>query len=262
MGTGDRVETRGHIVGFKEETRRAADVSMEAFLTWFDHAADVEETFIRGAWDFSVHVARPLAPYLRAPEHKSVLEIGHGAGRILAAAARHFSSAVGIDVHDRNDIVEHELATRGIKNVRLIQSDGLHVPLPDASIDVAYSFIVFQHLEKIAIFDGYIDETRRVLKPGGLAMIYFGRWCHWSLGTRSAWRYAADRVAERVLLRGGFRERPAPVNHTNLLVSLGYASRSARRAGFDVLRRVVSRRQVPDGTRLYGGQHGFVLRRV
>ena len=261
MGTGDRVETRGHIVGFQEEIRKTADASAEAFLTWFDHAADVEETFIRGAWDFSVHVAQPLAPYLRAPERKSVLEIGHGGGRILASAARHFQSAVGIDVHERNDIVERELARRGLENVRLLRTDGRRVPLPDAAVDVAYSFIVFQHLEKIGIFDGYIAEIRRVLKPGGLALIYFGRWCHWSLGTRSAVRYAADRVAERLLLRRGFREMPAPVNHTNLLVSLGYASASARRTGFDILRRVVSHRQVPDGTTLYGGQHGLVLRR-
>jgi SAM-dependent methyltransferase len=262
MGTGQHIETRGHIVGFKEEIRRTADASAEAFLTWFDHATDVDETFVRGAWDFSVHVAQPLAPYLRTPERKSVLEIGHGVGRILASAARHFRSAVGIDVHERNDIVQGELARRSVGNVRLLQTDGKCIPLPDQSIDVAYSFIVFQHLEKIGIFDGYVAETQRILKPGGLALIYFGRWAHWSLGTRSGLRYAADRAAERVLLRRGFREMQAPVNHTNLLVSLGYASASARRAGFDILGRVVSHRQVPDGTTLYGGQHGLVLRRV
>jgi len=262
LGTGHHVETRGHIVGFKEEIGRTADASPEAFLTWFDHAGDVDETFVRGAWDFSVHVARPLAPYLRSPEQKTILEIGHGGGRILASAARHFRGAVGIDVHDRNDIVERELSRRGVANVRLMQTDGRGIPLPDASIDVVYSFIVFQHLEKIGIFDEYVREARRVLSPGGLALIYFGRWCHWSLGTRSALRYAADRIGERIILRRGFREMQAPVNHTNLLVSVGYAAASAQRAGFEVLQRVVSHRQVPDGTTLYGGQHGLVLRRT
>jgi len=68
-------------------------------------------------------------------------------------------------------------------------------------------------------------------------------------------------VVERALLRRGYREIQAPVNHTNLLVTLGHASRVARAAGFDILKRVVSHKHVPDGTMLYGGQHGLVIRR-
>jgi len=261
MGTGRHVETRGHIVGFAEEIRDVATASPEAFLTWFDEAATPAEASIRGAWDFGVHIAQPLAPYLRTPEQKTVLEIGHGAGRILAAAARHFQEAIGIDVHDRNDIVSRELTSRGVTNVRLLETDGRRIPLTDRSVDVAYSFIVFQHVEKIEIFRGYLEELGRVLRPGGLAMVYFGRWCHFSVGHRSRLRYVADRIGERLLLRAGYREMKAPVNHTNLLVAVGYAASSARAAGFEVLRRVVSHRRVPDGTALYGGQHGLVLRR-
>jgi ubiquinone/menaquinone biosynthesis C-methylase UbiE len=261
MGTGRDIETRGHITGFADEIRKAAEESPEAFLTWFDEASTPGEASIRGAWDFSIHIAQPLAPYLQAPEEKCVLEIGHGAGRILAGAASHFREAIGIDVHDRNDIVADELAARGVKNVRLFETDGRSVPLPDASVDVAYTFIVLQHVEKIEIFREYLRELSRVLRPGGLAMVYFGRWCHFSIGRRSRLLYAADRLGERLLLRRGYREMRAPVNHTNLLVASGYAARSARAAGFDVLRRVVSHRRVPDGTNLYGGQHGLVLRR-
>ena len=261
MGTGRDVETRGHVVGFKEEIGRTAALSAEAFLTWFDDAADPEQSFVRGAWDFSVHIAQPLAPHLRTPEHKTILEIGHGAGRILASAARHFGGAVGIDVHDRNDLVRRELAARGVGNVQLLETDGRRIPLADSTIDVAYTFIVFQHIERIAVFDGYVRELQRVLRPGGLAVIYFGRWSHWSLARRSRLAYAADRLGERVLLRRGYKEIQAPVNHTNLLVTLGYASRSVRAAGFEILNRVVSHKHVPDGTTLYGGQHGLVMRR-
>jgi hypothetical protein len=126
---------------------------------------------------------------------------------------------------------------------------------------VAYTFIVFQHLERIGIFEGYLREMHRVLRPGSAAVIYFGRWSHWSLARRSRLLYAADRLGERVLLRRGYRELQAPVNHTNLLVTLGYAARAARAAGFEVLSRVVSHKHVPDGAALYGGQHGLVLRR-
>lgn len=261
MGTGHDIERRGHIVGFKEEVGSAAKASPEAFLTWFDAASGPDEAFIRGAWDFSVHIAKPLSPYLRAPEAKTVLEIGHGAGRILASASRHFAHAVGIDVHDRNDLVERELKARGVTNAQLLQTDGRRIPVRDATIDVAYTFIVFQHIEKIEIFRGYLQEIHRVLRPGGLAMIYFGRWCRWSLARRSRLRYAADRLAEHVLLRRGYREMAAPVNHTNLLVRYGFAARLAREIGFGVLDRIVSHKKVPDGTVLYGGQHGLVLRR-
>jgi SAM-dependent methyltransferase len=261
MGTGHEIERRGHIVGFQEEIGRTADASPESFLTWFDAAAGPDEAFVRGAWDFSVHIAKPLSPFLRAPEAKTVLEIGHGAGRILAAASRHFGYVVGIDVHDRNDLVERELRARGVANARLLQTDGRRIPLPDAAIDVAYTFIVFQHIEKIEIFRGYLEEIHRVLRPDGLAVIYFGRWCHWSLARRSRLRYAADRLAERVLLQRGYREMAAPVNHTNLLVRSGFAKNLAREIGFAVLDRVVSHKKVPDGTSLYGGQHGLVLRR-
>ena len=54
----------------------------------------------------------------------------------------------------------------------------------------------------------------------------------------------------------------APVNHTNLLVRSGFAKSVAREIGFAVLDRVVSHKKVPDGTSLYGGQHGLVLRRI
>src|SRR5262249_35569482 len=163
MGTGQQIETRGHIVGFREEIHKTAEASAQEFLAWFDHASSADEAFVRGAWDFSIHIAQPLAPYRRKPEEKTSLEIGHGAGRILASASRHFRDAIGIDLHGRNDIVERELAARGVSNVRLFETDGRSIPLPDSSLDVAYSFIVLQHVERIGIFRGYFDELHRSL---------------------------------------------------------------------------------------------------
>ena len=101
----------------------------------------------------------------------------------------------------------------------------------------------------------------RVLKPGGLVMLYFGRLCRLSLERASSMLYLLDRVAERVVMARGYREIPAPVNHTNLLVTRGHAAKLARGAGFTVLSRTVSHKRVPDGTNLYGGQHGLVLKR-
>ena len=260
-GAGRTIETRGHIVGFREEIRRASERSPGEFFTWFDEARDPNDAFVRGAWDFSVHIAQPLAPFLSHPEDKTILEIGHGAGRILASAARHFRHAVGVDVHEGNALVLAELARRGVANVTLHQGDGEGLPLGDGEVDVVYTFIVMQHVERIAIFEGYLEHMHRVLKPGGLVMLYFGRLCRFSLERRSPALYLLDRLAERVVMARGYREIPAPVNHTNLLVTRPHAARLARRVGFSVLRREVSHKRVPDGTDLYGGQHGLVLRK-
>lgn len=196
VATGEQIETRGHIVGFQEEIKKAGKDSVEKFFTWFNESCDINETFVRGAWDFSIHFAYPLAKYLEHPESKDALEIGHGGGRILASACRHFRKVVGIDIHDNNTLVTDELNNRGITNFELKQTDGITIPIPDNSIDVAYSFIVLQHVEKIDIFIHYIQETYRVLKPNGIAVLYFGRFHRFSLNRKTRIRYLFDQVAE------------------------------------------------------------------
>jgi SAM-dependent methyltransferase len=146
--------------------------------------------------------------------------------------------------------------------VTLHQGDGRRLPIGDCTVDMIYTFIVMQHVERIAIFQGYLEDMHRALKPGGLVMLYFGRRCFFSLERGSAALYLLDRLAERVVMARGYREIAAPVNHTNLLVTRPHAAALARRAGFDVVSREVSRKRVPDGSALYGGQHGLVLRKA
>lgn len=44
-------------------------------------------------------------------------------------------------------------------------------------------------------------------------------------------------------------------------VSLGYAKKIAKMTGFNIVSRLVSRKLVPDGVTLYGGQNGLVLKK-
>jgi len=259
MPIGDKIEDRGHITGFREEIEKAAGRSADDFFTWFDAAADVDASFVRGEWDFALHIARVIAPYLSEPEKKTVLEIGYGGGRILAAAARSFGKAVGVDIHPNSGIVEQELKARGVTNFQLFTTDGTTLPCPENSIDVVYTFIVLQHVERIAIWRSYVEETWRVLQPGGVAMLYFGRWAPFSLGRVRPLAYWAERLAERLFLTKGYLEKPAHVNDTNLLVTLSYAKTFARTLGFEVKAVTASRRRVPDGLAAYGSQHGLLL---
>ena len=153
-----------------------------AFLNWsgFDEFRDLDTAHLRGAWDFSCQVLSPLAPFLTVPEDRDILEIGYGGGRLLGAAARHFRTAIGLDVHPCGAVVKRHLAERGARNLLLLQGDGSSIPLRDATMDCAYSFIVLQHLAHLSLLTAYFRETFRVLRPGGVALLYFGRYSwHW-----------------------------------------------------------------------------------
>ena len=261
MAMGNKVETRGHVTGFQEEIGKAAVAGKDSFFSWFNTAADADAAFVRGSWDFAFHIAGPLGPWIDKPENKTALEIGYGGGRILASACRSFKDAIGVDIHGQSRLVGDELKRRGVHNFKLIDSDGCSIPLESGFVDVAYSFIVLQHVEKIAVLERYFEEAHRVLKPGGVAMLYFGRRAVYSHCSGSWLCYALDRLLEAAVLRGGYLEMPAAVNDLNLLVSLSYAKRLSARIGFKVLGHVVSRKNVPDGVCLYGAQHGVMLRK-
>lgn len=179
----------------------------------------------------------------------------------MAAAGNSFRKVIGIDIHNNSKLVETELRRRGISNFELFKSDGSSIPIEDSTIDVVYSFIVLQHVEKFDIFKRYLEETHRVLKPGGIAILYFGRKHFFSAGRNSKLLYWLDRVLEELVLSRGFKEFPAKVNRTNLVVSLRCATRTSKDVGFDVLAKCVSHKNVPDGVSLYGGQHGFILQK-
>lgn len=261
MPTGAVVETRSHITGFREEVARAAATSADAFFTWFDGATDADGAFVRGQWDFNLHIAAPMAPFIQQPECKTVLEIGSGAGRLLGAAARSFGHAIGVDIHDQQETVRSELFRRGAANTTLLTGDGGTLPVPDASVDAVYSFIVFQHMERIGTLRSCLAETARILKPGGVAVLYAGRRTRFSMNSPSPVMLALDLLRERWALPGGYEEVPAPVNCTNLRVTRPFFFREVRGAGLTVRRTLISRKKVPDGVLRYGGQHGVVATR-
>lgn len=260
MATGNKI-TKDHLRGFNTEISRAKARGKNEFFTWFNNAQNTETSFVRGAWDFSFHILEPVWKYIDHPEDKKILEIGHGGCRILAAASKYFSKAIGVDVHAENSFVEVELQSRGLKNITLIKGDGSHIPLSDSSVHVVYSFIVLQHVGKIEIFRKYLRETYRVLKPGGVAILYFGRYSRFSRGRSSYWLYLIDNLLEVILLHNGYLEISSRVNDINLIVSAKYAKNFSWALGFQVLGFTVSRIAVPDKLESYGGQHGILLRK-
>ncbi len=115
-----------------------------------------------------------LAPFARFADgrERDVLEVGVGMGADhLEWARSRLRSLAGLDLTER--AVEHtsrRLALAGLRS-DLRVGDAEHLPFPDASFDLVYSWGELHHSPDTA---RAVREVRRVLRPGGIArvMIY------------------------------------------------------------------------------------------
>lgn len=247
-----------HIEGFREEL---GDLEASDFFTFFNDSPDADASFVEGTWDFAISILAPLRSRVDSPHMKTVLEIGSGGGRLLYAATRAFQSAIGMDVHQRQDLVARQLHARGVENFALHTTDGSAIPVPDCTVDVIYSILVFQHMERLSIAVANLREAHRVLRPGGYALIYVGRRVYGKLDwPDSDLVYWLDTVAERLdpRLRSGVQEIPAQhVNAINLIMRLDAAVDLATESGFEV----VSAGKPTGFLRRRGRQHRLLLRK-
>jgi ubiquinone/menaquinone biosynthesis C-methylase UbiE len=163
-----------HIEKWKRETGDHAD-ALQDFLSWFNTSKTPEENNMRGWWDFAHHILKPeLIRLIGEPFDKVALEIGHGAGRLLVPACHYFSHCIGVDIHPFKEKVDELIRMRGVSNFTTFHSDGRTLPVEDKTIDVVYSFIVLQHLPTLQSLRQYLNETYRVLKPSGAAILHMG----------------------------------------------------------------------------------------
>lgn len=102
------------------------------------------------------------------PRQRRALEIGCGPGRLMRPLSRHFGEIHGVDVSD--EMVR--MARRKLEGVP--HAHPHHAPnsnleaFADDSFDFVYSYAVFQHIPSREVVIGYLKESWRVLKPGGI----------------------------------------------------------------------------------------------
>jgi SAM-dependent methyltransferase len=97
----------------------------------------------------------------------SVLEIGCGVGRLLKPLSARVARVVGVDLSEEMLRKAREYCAE-LMNVELHATDGRLDFLPDASFDLVFSHIVFQHLPRKAYAERYFRDAFRVLVPGGV----------------------------------------------------------------------------------------------
>jgi SAM-dependent methyltransferase len=105
------------------------------------------------AYDMALEIARVLPP------HADVLDVGCGNGFI----AHHLTGllgkqVVGIDVGDSTDA-----------RIKYLPYDGRHFPVRDQSFDAVLLCYVLHHAQDARLV---LNEVSRVLREGGLAIIY------------------------------------------------------------------------------------------
>jgi SAM-dependent methyltransferase len=98
-----------------------------------------------------------------------VLDVGCGVGRLTRALASRAAHVTGLDISPEM-VARARENLEGHDNVAFEVGDGTSLqPVPDASVDVVISIVVFQHIPDPRITLGYVEDMGRVLRPGGWA---------------------------------------------------------------------------------------------
>ena len=98
-----------------------------------------------------------------------VLDAGCGGGGMPLSLAEHAASVVGIDPIDRFGQAGVVLAReRGLTNLTFARADGMALPFADRSFDVVS--IAFG-LRNVTRKEAALEQMRRVLRPGGVAVV-------------------------------------------------------------------------------------------
>jgi SAM-dependent methyltransferase len=126
--------------------------------------------FLQSGRDDAERILREVEPYLTG--FGRAVEIGCGVGRLALPMAERFGEVVGVDIAPSmiRKLGEYSREA-GVDNVRGFGSDE---PWDEqGSVDLAYSFIVFQHIESGAVIADYFRRLTACLDRNGICFVQF-----------------------------------------------------------------------------------------
>lgn len=161
-------------------TMQELDYKQEAMKQWgIDPAGSTDTNKIRGTKEFFDEVEKIRYGSLEQewtkhlindlqPQGKSVLEIGVGLGTDHMQFARLGAILTGIDITPECIALTKKRFTLEGYTSDLRVTDAEHLPFADNTFDMVYSFGVIHHIPNM---NRIVEEIRRVLKPGGTAIV-------------------------------------------------------------------------------------------
>lgn len=161
------LSTGARPAGVTSEQDAAANVQQmfDAIAPTYDRANHLLSAGIDRTW--WTRTARRFQTTLERPE-AVVLDLCCGTGDMTMALLQHRPAGAGAAPVLAVDF-SHQMLALGVKkfgsrNVIPIEADALHLPIPDASVDLVTSAFGFRNL---ANYQDGLAEIRRVLRPGG-----------------------------------------------------------------------------------------------
>jgi ubiquinone/menaquinone biosynthesis C-methylase UbiE len=97
------------------------------------------------------------------------LDLGSNWGRWTIAATRAGFDAVGVDPSLGAIRAARRVARQLNASIDVAVADARHLPFPDQSFDVVFSYSVLQHLAPVDV-EQALAECARVLRPGGISL--------------------------------------------------------------------------------------------
>lgn len=238
------------VAGYRETVKNAVNAGMNMFYRFYQDTPD----YRRGLKTFETQ----FLPFIENYEVKRdvSLDIGYGSGNMVFAASKYFKMVLGVDVHLANEEVASELIRNGCNNFNLYVGDGKLIPIEeDNSIDFIHTWTVFMHFGTVEVVKSYLAECYRLLKPGGVAVLYFARMYRQKPNeTKEEWEESIKLEPDL------YCERVRKVNQINLTISMRWMEQATEEAGFKILERTASTVAVHH-IEYYHGQHGLVLRK-
>jgi SAM-dependent methyltransferase len=169
---------------------------------------------------------------VRLPSGQVIVDIGCGLGRLTRPLAHQAERVLALDVSSEM-LAQASRLNQDLDNVEWLHGDGETLrPIPDSSVDMCISHVVFRHIPDPAITLGYIREMGRVLRPGGFAAFEL---------SNDPTPHRRGRVASRDRLAALLRRAPRGQRHQAWLgsyVDLDALRTAAAEAGMAVERTI------------------------
>ena len=172
---------------------------------WEDRAKQYYETmFITDTVKNYITGRRAALAIDRLKEGACFLDLGVGTGTIFEEIIRK-RDVRGFGMDYTKNMVKIARKKTGNKNANFLQGNGVSLPFSDRSFDLVFSVDVFHHIafEGLDWVDKALCEANRVLKPGGMLLIYEAN------PLNVYWYYYMRKIGEdnARLMRNGFLRR-------------------------------------------------------